>query len=228
MRTLTERMVSLPARRSPSGRGATATPLLLATAALLAALALLAVPSGGAAQSVTVGGVGGIVRSRQILVRASDSERRNGFVAGAWMDVQSPKPLLHFLAEAAYARRGGRFPLAGPSGLIGEVESDWVTFTVAPTLHVALGPVGAYAYAGPTLELHVRTRSAAALRNAYAEPSDQGLAASAGAGLEARLPGWAVRGEARVVEGLSAAYSGSAGDIRHRSVEVVLRVGRKG
>jgi hypothetical protein len=147
-------------------------------------------------------------------------------VAGAWVDVETPKPLLHVLAEAAYARRGGRFPLAGPSGLTGVVESDWIAVTVAPVLHVAAGPAAAYAYGGPTLEMHVRTRTAAELGNAYATPSDQCLSVTAGAGLEGRMDGWSVRGEARVVQGLSSSYSGSAGDIRHRSVDVLLRVGK--
>ncbi len=195
---------------------------------LLALAALFAVPpSPGRAQSVVVGGVAGANRSIELLERASDSESRNGFVAGAWVDVETPKPLLHVLAEAAYARRGGRFPLGGASGLIGEVESDWVALTVAPVLHVGIGPVAAYAYGGPTLEMPVRTRTAAELDNAYAAPSDQGFSVTAGAGLEGRTDGWSVRGEARVVQGLSSSYSGSAGDLRHRSVEMVMRVGRR-
>jgi hypothetical protein len=195
---------------------------LLALAALLAAA-----PSPGCAQSVVVGGVAGANRSRELLERASDSEPRTGFVAGAWVDVETPKPLLHVLAEAAYARRGGRFPLAGPSGLTGVVESDWVAVTLAPVLHVTAGPVAAYAYGGPTLETHVRTRTAAELSSAYASPSDQDFSVTAGAGLEGRMDGWSVRGEARIVQGLSSSYSRSAGDLRHRSVEVLLRVGRK-
>ena len=201
--------------------------ILIRPSAALAALILAAAPVAAAAQSVTLGGVAGLSRSRQILERSSDSEPREGFVAGAWMDVQTPKPLLHVLAEATYARRGGRFPLAGSTGLAGNVDSDWVTFTAAPMLHVSMGPVAAFAYAGPTLETHVRTRSAAALGNAFATPSGQGFSATVGAGLEGRLEAWSVRGEARVVEGVSPAYSGSAGDIRHRSVEVLLRVGRR-
>jgi len=103
-----------------------------------------------------------MTRSRQILDRSSDSEGRDGFVAGIWVDVETAKPFLSVLAEAAYA-----------------------------------------------------------------SPSDQAFSATAGAGLEGRLDGWAVRGEGRVVEGLSSAYSGSAGEIRHRSVEVLLRLGKR-
>ncbi|HSW29026.1 MAG TPA: hypothetical protein VLH75_05945 [Longimicrobiales bacterium] len=195
---------------------------LLALAALFGAT-----PSPGRAQSVVVGGVGGANRSRELLERAADSELRNGFVVGAWVDVETPKPPLHVLAEAAYARRGGRYPLGGASGLTGVVESDWVAVTVAPVFHVGIGPLAAYAYGGPTLEMPVRTRTAAELQNVYAAPSDQELSVTAGAGLEGRMDGWSVRGEARIVQGLSSSYSGSAGDIRHRSVEMVMRVGRR-
>lgn len=198
------------------------------TVPLLALAALLVLsPSPSRAQSVVAGVVAGANRSREILKHASDSESRSGFVAGAWVDVETPRPILHVFAEAAYARRGGSFPLAGPSGLTGEVESDWVAVTVAPVLHVGIGPVAAYVYGGPTLEMPVRTRSAAELQNVYAAPSDQGLAVTAGSGLDGRMKGWSVRGEIRIVEGLSSAYSGSAGDLRHRSVEVLLRVGKR-
>lgn len=228
MRTLTIPRVPSAPRRLACGPAAAA---VLAVAAVLATLALVATPPiPAAAQSLTLGGSAGLIRSRQLMERTSDSDPRDGFVAGAWMDVQTPLPILHVLAEAGYARRGGRFPLAGPAGLTGltgTVESDWITFTTVPVIHVSAGPVGAFVYGGPMLELHVRTRTAAALRGAYATPSDQGFAAIAGAGLEGRLDDWSVRAEARVVEGLSAAFSGSAGDIRQRSYEVLVRVGRR-
>lgn len=212
----------------PNADGApmrTLTRPLVSLVALVASLAVAAHPA--SAQSVVVGGVAGVSRSRQLRDRAADSSSRTGFVAGAWVDVASPVAPLHFLAEAAYARRGGTFPLGGPAGLTGDVESDWLAATVAPMLSAGIGPVAVYAYGGPTLEVPVRTRTAAALRTAFATPSDQGLSVTAGAGLEARWDGWSVRGEVRLVEGLTSAYSGSAGEIRHRSTEVVLRVGKR-
>lgn len=172
MRTLTIPRVPLSsANRLPASRAGLAGASLVAI--MLNAVILAAPPAPVAAQVVTVGGVAGLARSRQILERASDSDPSDGFVAGAWMDVATPLPLLHVLAEAGYARRGGRFPLSGPAGLTGltgTVASDWITFTTVPLLHVAAGPVA---------------------------------------------------------EGLSAALSGSAGDIRQRSYEVLVRVGKR-
>ncbi|MDP2954866.1 MAG: hypothetical protein Q8N53_00480 [Longimicrobiales bacterium] len=194
---------------------------------LLVALALLpATPVTSAAQPVVVGGVLGRAESRQLRERAEDSEPRAGLVAGAWLEIETPTRLVHVLAEGVYVRRGGTFPLGGPGGLSGNVDSDYLALTVAPSLHVALGPMAAYAYGGPTLEMPLRTRTVTELGNAYANPSDQGLSVTAGAGLEARASRWVVRGEVRIVEGLTSAYSGSVGDFRHRSTEILVRVGR--
>jgi hypothetical protein len=204
MRTLTKPMVSL---------------------AVLAAL--VALPSGhSAAQSILVGGVAGRAESREVRDRAADSDTRSGFVVGAWTEVTSPVPFVGALAEAVWVRRGGAFPLGGPAGLRGDVESDWLAMTVAPVLRGGVGPVHLYVYGGPTVELPLRTRTAAELRSAYAAPTDQGFAVTAGAGLGVRSGRWSVQGEARRVEGLSTAYSGSAGDVRHRSTELLVRVAR--
>ena len=207
-------------RRAPIGR--------IGFTTLLLSLALFpATPGASSAQPVVVGAVLGRAESRELRERAGDSDLREGLVVGAWADVETPARLVHVLAEAVYARRGGRFPLGGPGGLSGEVESDWLAATVAPLLSTGIGPVAVYVYGGPTLEVPVRTRTAAALRSAYATPSDQGLSVTAGTGLEARWGRWSVRGEVRVVEGLTSAYSGSAGDVRHRSTEVLVRVGKR-
>jgi hypothetical protein len=197
-------------------------------AASLVSLLVVGLPFRAAGQTILAGGALGVVESRQLRERAADSETRTGFLAGVWADVLTPARPLHVLAEVAYVRRGGTFPLDGPSGLKGDVEADYLSTTVAPLLWLGVGSIGAFLYAGPTFETPIRTRSAAELRAAYANPSDQGISATAGAGLEWLGPRWVVRGEARVVEGLSSAFSGAAGEYRHRSIEVLLRVGRAG
>lgn len=196
-------------------------------AAFLVSLAVaLGLPRGAASQSIALGGLAGVVESRQLRERAEDSDTRKGFLAGAWADIPTPARPLHVLAEVAYARRGGTFPLGGPSGLTGDVETDFLASTIAPLLRFGIGPVGAFLYAGPTFEVPLRTRTAAALRAAYANPSDQSVSGTAGGGLEWRGTRWVVRCEARIVEGLSSQFSGAAGELTHRSVEMLLRVGR--
>lgn len=211
MRTLTTAMVSL-------ATGATATLVLLA---------LLLVPDTAAAQQqVTTGGVAGLVRSRQLAEGGEESEPRTGFLVGAWVEVGTPVRFLHVLAEAAYVRRGGRVTVGGPAAVVGEVESDWITATVAPVARVGNGPGSVFVYAGPTLEVPARTRTVAPLQNRYATTSDQAFAVTAGAGLGVHRGRWEVRGELRHVEGLTSVYSPSSGGIRHRSTEMVVRLGR--
>jgi len=195
---------------------------------LVSLVVVLGLPHRAGAQSILAGAVAGVVESRQIRERGADSDARTGFLAGAWADIPTPALPLHVLAEVAYVRRGGTFPLGDPADLLGDVEADYLATTVAPLVRIGIGLFAAFVYAGPMFETPLRTRSAAALRTAYANPSDQGISATAGAGLEWLGPRWVVRGEARIVEGLSAAFSGPAGEYRHRSVEVLLRVGRSG
>ena len=173
-----------------------------------------------------IGGLAGRVESRQLRDRGEDSDTRAGALVGAFVDVQTPVGPLSILAEAFYAQRGGRFDLGGTSGLQGQVQADVLGFTVAPTLHAGIGPVSVYAYAGPMVETPVRTRFTEELSPAYRNPAGQVFAVTAGAGLAVRAGIWSVRAEARVVEELSAAFSGDAGDFRHRSKEILLRVGR--
>jgi hypothetical protein len=194
--------------------------ILLPVLATLAAFA----PSRLSAQELRgVGLFAGDVDSRQVRPREGDSGTRNGIVAGAFVDVRV-SGLWSVLAEAAYAQRGGRYP-----DQQGEVEADYLGMTVAPEWHVDIGFVGAFVYGGPVGEFTVRTRYSPNLASAYQNPADQVLSATAGAGVELRIPAiYAFRLEIRHVEGLSPAFTGDAGDFKHRSTEILVRVGRHG
>lgn len=196
------------------------------------ALALAALPArpepvtGQVPQRVFVGGVAGLVRSRQVADGGETSDPRTGFLAGAWVEVATSVTFLQVLAEAAYVRRGGRVAVGGPANLLGEVESDWFAATVAPVVRLAVGPASVFAYGGPTLEVPARTRTVAQLQNRYASPSEQALAVTAGVGVGVRRGRWEARGEVRHVEGLTSVYGVHDGGVRHRSTEMVVRVGR--
>jgi len=195
--------------------------------AVVVAMALVAPP----VRAQYLRGVGvqaGHVESRQLVTNGDDSGTRSGLLGGVFIDVQTPAPLLSVLAEASYVQRGGTFPGSGTSPG-GDVEADYLAFTVAPELHLDIGPAGAFVYAGPTGEASVRTRYAPELAAAYTNPAGLAISGTAGAGVELRIPaGWAFRLEARVVEGLSAAFTGDAGEFKHRSSEFLIRVGRRG
>jgi hypothetical protein len=185
-----------------------------------------ALPSDVLSQSVWLGAVAGRVESRQLRDREPDTGTRTGLLAGAFVDVQTPAPLLSVLGEAAWVQRGARVRLPTFQPTFGDVEGDYLAMTVAPTLRLGIRGVSVFVYGGPTLEFPVRTRSSGELESLYANPSDQVFSVTAGAGVEVRRGSWSARGEARVTEGLSAAYTGAAGDFRHRSTEILLRLGR--
>jgi len=107
------------------------------------------------------------------------------------------------------------------------VEADYLTATVAPRLGFGVGALSVYAYGGPTLELHVRTSAGSEASAAFRDPAAQTFAVTGGVGAAVRLGPWEVRGEARRVEGLSAAYAHEEGDFGHRATEVLVRVGRR-
>jgi opacity protein-like surface antigen len=189
-------------------------------------LALTSVPAG--AQAVlSVGGHFGAVRARQLQDRGEDSGTRTGLLAGAYVDAPTPLPWLSVLAEVSYAERGGHFTFSDEADA--EVRAAYLVFVVAPTARVDLGPVALAAYAGPGVETSVSTRFSPNLAGAYDTPTAQVFIALVGAGLEVRpTRKWVLRMEIRHVEGVSAAFTDETGDFRHRSTEILLRVGRRG
>ncbi len=192
----------------------------------LCAAALLSLPAPLTAQGVIIGGHVGLVSSRQLVRGADASEERTGFLAGAFAQVATPLRWAGVLAEASFVRRGGRFPLEG--GQTGEVQVDYLVFGVAPVARRQLGPIRIFVYGGPSLETYLQTRAAAELSAAYREPSDQIFSVQIGGGVQAELKrGVVLRLEARHVEGLSPAFDSAAGELRHRSRELLLRLGRQ-
>jgi len=195
-------------------------------AAVVRALAcLVLLPALGQAQNLVYGGQAGWVSSRQLVQHEDPSETRDGLLAGAFLEVPTPARSLGVMAEGSYVQRGGRFPLStGPGG---DVRADYLVFSVAPVVRYGLGPVALYVYAGPSLEAYLQVRTAAELQGAFREPSDQIFSVQVGGGLETTvIDGWSLRLEARRVEGLSDAFDSTAGQFRHRSHEVAVRIGR--
>lgn len=195
------------------------------TTLMVSLTALAALPGSSLGQTLTMGLMGGSVESKQILQNADDSGTRSGILVGAFVDVETPTPFLQVLVEGAFVQRGGTFTL--DSGFETEVEANFLAFTVAPTLRFGTGPAAAVLYAGPTVETSTNTRSPGELNNAYASPSGQVFGVTVGGGLEVGVGTWLVRGEARLLEELSSSFRNGSGDIRHRSTEIVVRIGRR-
>jgi hypothetical protein len=196
----------------------------MALAALLSPALALA-PAALHAQT-TVGGLAGLVDARQTRTGAPDSDSRKGPLVGAWVDVRTPRAWLSVTAEVAYARRGGVYTLSG--GLEGPVEADYLAVTVLPTLRVRVGAAALLVYAGPAMDTQLRSRAAAELEAAFRDGAEQVLAISAGGGIEWTRGATTLRLEVRRHVQLSDAFRNAPGDPRHRSTEVLVRVGRRG
>lgn len=196
--------------------------------ALLVSLMLLA--EGARAQvpgGVTAGVMVGRSETRVVRDRESDSEERAGVVLGAWLEAPLPTRFLTVLAEAAFAQRGGGWRSFSAGDVqLDPVRGDFLTATVAPTVRFGVGRLSVFAYGGPTMELHVRTRAGVRIERAFREPAPQTLAVTGGVGAAWRAGSWTVRAEARRVAGLSASWANEDGDFKHRGGELILRVGR--
>ena len=159
------------------------------------------------------------------MERNADSEEHSGFLVGAWARVRTPAPWLTVTAEATVARRGGEYD-EGPGEPTATVDVDYVSVAVLPALRVPVGPVALSLFAGPGLDIHLRSQAAVSLQSAFREPATQVFAGVVGAGLDAVLGRTLLGVEVRHHEQLSDAFSGPAEGVRHRSTEAVFRIGR--
>lgn len=196
------------------------------SAALALSALLLAHAAPASAQGVRgLGLFAGDSESRLLRRQEPASDARTGLLVGAWVDASLPASRWSVLAEGGYVERGGEYATAGDTPAV--VQSDFFEVTLAPTLHLDVAFVGAYAYGGPTLEVPLRTRTSTELEPAFRDPAGQVFSFTAGGGVELRLPEtYAFRLEFRHVEGLSPAYRNDLGDFRYRATEILVRVGR--
>ena len=205
----------------------------LAVALLIVpALGLALAPAPGTAQArpVTFGGLGGWVRNSPVWNRGFETESVGGGVLGAWVNVPTPASWLSVTAEAAFTQRGSGTVLDPEEvpGALGTspIRTDYLTASVLPRATLTVGPLRLHAATGPTMDLLLRSRVDTVLDQRMDDAATAVFAWTAGVGLGADVAaGWVAELEARIVEGLSSAYSGDLGDLRNRSFEVLARVG---
>ena len=178
-----------------------------------------------------VGGHLGRTSSRQLISSAVDTDERSGLVLGAFVEVATPSDWLGVLAEASYVQRGGKVPLE-TVGLLSQetvdTRIDYISFPVVLTARFFRDPFGIYVYAGPAVDYYTRLQTAASLADLYATEKRTVLTVVAGGGVELLVGRrWSVRLEARRMEGLSPTFDGRLGDVRHRSFELLIRVGAR-
>lgn len=221
-------MYSGRGRIPSSGRGSAGRRVATALAVpLLATWCVSARPA--LAQNVDrlTGVVAGLAESEQIWSPSVETDRRSGFVIGAFVDVRTPVTALRVRAEGAVARRGGLVLSDFRGGALdGEVQSDYLTFQLHAKVGGSVGPVHVFASAGPGVDYLVQSREDAVLAQVLIEEHAAVMTAAAGVGVGVRAGTFAAEVEGRWVRGLTDAYRGSSVTVRNRSVEWVVRVSR--
>ncbi len=188
-------------------------------------------PPAHAQEIRAVGGHLGWTKSRQLWSGAPETDARSGLVLGAFVEVATPLSWLGVLAEASYAQRGGNVPLEAvgmTSQDTVDTRVDYFSFPVLLTARLFRNPVGIYVYAGPAIEYFSNIETLLSVAGAYTTEKSIVLTGVVGGGVELLVGGrWSVRLEARLMEGLTYAFEGSLGEIRHRSFELLFRAGMR-
>ena len=216
---------SVPARARPREQIRMAALLAAAVAVVLVAIVQ---PAQGQNAGRLTGVFAGRTESEQDWSPPVETSRRPGFMLGAFVDVPTPASVLRVRAEGGFAQRGG-FVSSDHRGepLDGQVRSDYLSFHLQAKVAGSLGPLHVFAAAGPGLDYLVQSREDPVLAQALADEhaSVLNVAASAGAGARLRGP-WVAEVEARLVHGLTGAYSGTDVEVSNRSMEWVVRISR--
>ncbi len=151
-----------------------------------------------------------------------------GVILGAFLDAPTMKSWLSIRVEGAWVQRGSNVSsVAGDTQLAGGIRTDAFALGIHTKYVVALGPADLHLAVGPTIDQIVRVRLDAPLRPALNRPVSTLFGATAGIGVTGVLrEQYRVGLEGRLYEGLGDTRSGDFLQMRHRSFELVLRVGR--
>jgi len=193
-------------------------------------LASLLAPATTAAQgTATYGVLIGQVESRQLHSHDADTEKRADVVFGAFVDAATPLSWLHIVLEASLARLGGDYATETGGGSVTQsARVDYLSFALLPTGRVSLGRAALYASLGFARESDLNVRSTAELAPLFTDPPSQVLALIAAAGVEVSITrGWSARLEVREHNQVSPAFTPTSGELRHRSREIVLKIGMR-
>jgi hypothetical protein len=175
-----------------------------------------------------VGGHLGRTSSRQVFDGALKTDERRGLLLGAFVEVATPLDWLSVIAEASYVQRGGEISLEA-FGLQGqesvETKVEYISFPVVLSARFFRNPIGIYAYVGPAVDYYLNVQGSPMVSDLYTTERTT-LTGVVGGGVELLVAQrWSLRLEARLMEGLTAAFDGRLGEIRHRSFELFIRAG---
>ena len=195
----------------------------------LLALVVATKPSPASAQApaLVAGLVAGYTSTEHVWSPSSESEAVGGVLLGGFVDVQTPLEWLEAGVELAYAQRGSDVVLdVGGVPSPGGIRTDFLSFAVRVRAGLELGRARFHIVAGPVADFVVRSRLDPLLIQVLDEESAAPFGVVVGGGVGFRITDTlAVDVEARLVEGLQSSYAGDLISARHRSRELVARLG---
>ena len=200
-------------------------PACVALVALLGSVG--PIPLDGQAPPTLVGVVGGYTSTEHVWSPDADAQGVAGLTLGAFVDVQTPLDWLSVGAEVAYTQRGANVLFdVGGTPTPGGIRTDYVTLAIRIRAAIGVGPARLHVAVGPISDVVLRSRLDPLLTQELDEEGSTVFGVSVGAGAGAWVTSRVfVEVEARIVEGLQAAYSGNFVSAHNRSRELVARVG---
>lgn len=179
----------------------------------------------------TIGFFMGKTSARQIWVGPLGTEKLGGISFGVFMDVSTPLPPLSIRAEAGYVGRGSVVwdEIEDP-GRESEARfrSHYLSFPVHGLVEVGIGPVAGYLFAGPSMDMALSSDCSAEFCQFIREEKPMVVNASIGVGAVVDIPrSFRTFVEFRLSEGIGDAYVADGDSARNRTVEILVRLGRR-
>lgn len=186
-----------------------------------------AVSGSAQAPPLVAGVVAGFNSTEHIWTPSAETENVVGATVGGFVDVQTPLDWLTAGVEVAYAQRGSDVLLESAGATSpGGIRTDFLSLALRARAGLGVGRARLYVVAGITSDFVIRSRLDPFLIQVLDEERQAPFGVLAGGGFGFRVTDTVVADiEARLVEGLQSSYGGDRLTARHRSREIVFRVG---
>ena len=179
----------------------------------------------------TIGFFMGKTSARQIWVGPLGTEKLGGISFGVFMDVSTPLAPLSIRAEAGYVGRGSVVwdEIEDP-GRESEARfrSHYLSLPVHGLVELGIGPIAGYLFAGPSMDMVLSSDCSAQFCQFIREEKPVVVNAAIGVGAVVDIPrSFRTFVEFRLSEGIGDAYVGDWSSARNRTMEILVRLGRR-
>jgi hypothetical protein len=169
----------------------------------------------------------GQLRSHQKWDHRLSTGTAKGSSLGVSVDVPTPAKLLSIRVGLGYAQRGSQVwdPTVDPEKeAVARVQSHYLSSTFEGKLRGRIGPLAAYAFLGPAIDLLLETQCSQELCSLLLDERPAVVSAVLGSGVSVHFHD-RLRGdfEVRLTESLTDAYRAPSSGVGYRSVEFLFR-----